>query len=67
MTSQENAAEFELEVNSELELVEASSPPDGGWPAAPWAFDPSDAVREEVGLRNLLGAAESLARAEEPS
>jgi hypothetical protein len=67
VTSQENAAELELEVQSELELVEASSPPEGGWPAAPWAFDPSDGVREEIGLRNLLGAAESLARGEQSS
>jgi len=67
VTSQENAAELEVELNRELELVEASSPPVGTWPATPWAFDPADAGREEVGLRNLIDAAESLARAEEPS
>ena len=67
MTSQENAAELELELNRELELAEASSPPDSSWPAPPWAFDPSDTIREEVGLRNLLGAAESLVRADESS
>ena len=67
MTSQENAAELELEVRSELELVETSSPPGGGWPAPPWAFDPSDALREEIGLRNLLAAAESVAEIEQPS
>jgi hypothetical protein len=61
MTSQESAAELELEVKSELELVESSSPFDGSWPASPWAYDPADAIREEIGLRNLLGAAESLA------
>ena len=67
MTPQENTAELELEVSSELELAEASSPPDGSWPAAPWAFDPADAVREEIGLRNILGAAKSLTNAEEPA
>jgi len=67
VTSQENAAELELEVQSELGLVEASEAPGGGWPAAPWAFDPFDGVREEIGLRNLLGAAESVARGDQPA
>ena len=67
MTSHENAAELEIEVETELELVEASSPADDIGAPSSWAFDPSDVVREEVGLRNLLGAAEALARTEEPS
>jgi hypothetical protein len=29
-------------------------------PASEWLFDPTDAEREEVGLRNLLGAVEAL-------
>jgi hypothetical protein len=65
VTSHENAAELEIEVETELELVEASSPADDIGAPASWTFDPSDVVREEVGLRNLLGAAEALARTEE--
>ena len=67
MTSHENAVELEIEMQTELELVEASSPAEDMGAPSSWAFDPSDVVREEVGLRNLLGAAEALAQAAEPS
>ncbi|MGI5323829.1 hypothetical protein [Actinomadura nitritigenes] len=53
--------EFEAEVEAELDLAVASEPgPAEGPPASEWLFDPTDVEREEVELRNLLGAAEGL-------
>ncbi|WP_173080737.1 hypothetical protein [Phytohabitans rumicis] len=48
--------ELELNVKAELAMAESSQPED----EAEWLFDPADAEREEVGLRSLLGAVESL-------
>jgi len=53
------AHELEAEVQVELDLVRSSRPEALGSPAG-WLFDPADAEREEVGLCNLLGAAEAL-------
>ncbi|MGI5205583.1 hypothetical protein ACQEU6_28880 [Spirillospora sp. CA-108201] len=54
--------EFEAEVEAELDLAEASDPARvAAQPASAWLFDPAEAEAEEVGLRNLLGAAEELA------
>ncbi|MEV5569849.1 hypothetical protein AB0L06_07360 [Spirillospora sp. NPDC052269] len=59
--------EFEAEIEVELSLTESS---DAGWvaglPVAEWAFDPADAEREEIGLRNLLGAARELEHGSRP-
>ncbi|MFA1545905.1 hypothetical protein [Actinomadura chokoriensis] len=54
--------ELEVEIEAELTLVESSRAAQeaAGPPAAEWLFDPTDAERDEVGLRNLLGAAEAL-------
>jgi hypothetical protein len=53
--------EFEVEVEAELSLAESSDPEGAaGLPASEWLFDPTDAEREEVELRSLLGAAEAL-------
>ena len=35
-------------------------------PLDQWLFDPTDLEREEVGLRNMLGAVEALERGPEP-
>ncbi|MFC6879429.1 MULTISPECIES: hypothetical protein [Actinomadura] len=56
-----NESEFEVEVEAELSLAESSDPERAAeLPASEWLFDPADVEREEVGLRNLLGAAEGL-------
>ncbi|WP_141585764.1 hypothetical protein [Actinomadura sp. WMMA1423] len=53
--------EFETEVRAELDLVESSEAERAaGQPVTEWLFDPGDAEREQVELRNLLGAAEEL-------
>jgi hypothetical protein len=55
--------DLEVEVETELEMVESSSPDElAAVPAAEWQFDPADVQREEAGLRNLLGAVEALER-----
>ncbi len=54
--------DLEGTVREELALAERSQPgeePFGG-PIDEWLFDPADAQREEIGLRNLLGAVEAL-------
>ncbi|WP_433427811.1 hypothetical protein [Nonomuraea sp. CA-141351] len=53
--------ELQLEVEAEVTLVEASHPEGAaGLPVTEWLFDPTDAEREEVGLRGLLDAVEAL-------
>ncbi|XVQ14206.1 class I SAM-dependent methyltransferase [Spirillospora sp. CA-255316] len=53
--------EFESEVAAELNLAESSRPEESTvLPPSEWLFDPTDAERDEVGLRGLLGAAEAL-------
>jgi hypothetical protein len=63
---------LELEVEAELKLAESSRPEEVmGLPSAEWPFDPMDVQREEIGLRNLLGAVEAAdghdSRSDEPS
>jgi hypothetical protein len=52
--------ELEIEVQSEIAIVASSQPE--GLESSPeqWLYDPADREREEVGLRNLLGAVEAL-------
>jgi hypothetical protein len=52
--------ELEVEVESEIAIVESSQPE--GLESTPddWLYDPTDLEREEVGLRNMLGAVEAL-------
>jgi hypothetical protein len=59
--------ELEVEIEEELDLAGATSA-DGshGFSPAESLFDPFDVQREEIGLRNLLGAVEALARDVEP-
>jgi hypothetical protein len=53
--------ELELEVEAELRLAESSRPEEVvGPPSAEWPFDPMDVEREEIGLRNLIGAIEAM-------
>ena len=53
--------EFEAEVRAELDLVASSDAEQvAALPVSEWLFDPADAGREQLGLRNLLGAAEEL-------
>ena len=60
-TGDEFEIEFEAEVETELELAEASDPARAAArPASEWLFDPAEVEAEEVGLRNLLGAAGEL-------
>jgi hypothetical protein len=51
---------LEIEVQEELVLAESSESRELGGSPAEWLFDPADIEREEVGLRNLLGAVEAL-------
>lgn len=60
MTDEPFLHELEAEVEAEVRLVESSKPADTTVPPEQWLFDPADVEREEVGLRNLLGAVESL-------
>ncbi|MEU6426596.1 hypothetical protein ABZ860_11895 [Microbispora sp. NPDC046973] len=53
--------ELEIEVEAEVIGVESSRPEDAaGLPVTDWLFDPTDAEREEIGLRGLLAAVEVL-------
>ncbi|NJP88614.1 hypothetical protein HCN51_03930 [Nonomuraea sp. FMUSA5-5] len=53
--------ELEIEVEAEVTLVEASRPGEvAELPVGDWLFDPTDAEREEIGLRGLLDAVEVL-------
>jgi hypothetical protein len=53
--------ELEREVEAELDLAESSHPEEIiGLPSTEWPFDPMDVQREEIGLRSLLGAVESM-------
>lgn len=54
-------AELEIEVEEELLLAESSRPQETTVaPPSEWLFDPADVERDEIGLRNILGAAEAL-------
>lgn len=54
---------LEAEVQAELGVAQASHPEEEfGVSPTEWLFDPTDAAREEVNLRNLLGATEALER-----
>ncbi|TDO43411.1 hypothetical protein EV643_118154 [Kribbella sp. VKM Ac-2527] len=52
---------LEGEVEVDLDLI-ASSHPDEAMdePASEWMVDPAEVQRDEIGLRSLLGAVESL-------
>jgi hypothetical protein len=53
--------ELEVEVEAELVLAESSRPEEWlGDNPAQWPYDPTDVERDEVGLRNILGAANAL-------
>ncbi|MGW3811887.1 hypothetical protein [Micromonospora sp. NPDC005113] len=53
--------ELEAEVEAELAMAESSHPEEAmKLPVTEWLFDPADAQRDEVGLRSLLGAVETL-------
>lgn len=53
--------ELEAVVEAELAMAESSHPAEAAdLPVTEWLFDPADAQRDEVGLRSLLGAVESL-------
>ena len=63
MPTDESKFLHKLEVEVEAELVVAeSSESEETFATSPteWLFDPADIEREEVGLRNLLGAVEAL-------
>jgi hypothetical protein len=52
---------LEAEVEEEIAMVEASHPEtEAELPVTEWLFDPTDAEREEVGLRSLLDAVETM-------
>jgi hypothetical protein len=49
------------EVELELDLARSSRPEEIiELPSTEWPFDPMDVQREEIGLRSLLGAVESM-------
>lgn len=54
--------ELELTVRTELTQAETNQPDEYATLVPPdqWLLDPADAQRDEVGLRNLLGAIETM-------
>jgi hypothetical protein len=70
MSGSENQflASLESEVVTELAIAH-SDRPDAAFAVPPeeWLFDPTDLERQEVGLRNLLGAVETLERGSGPA
>jgi hypothetical protein len=52
--------ELEVEVESEIAIVQSSQPEELDSSPDDWLYDPTDREREEVGLRNMLGAVEAL-------
>ena len=51
---------LEIEVEAGLKPALSSRPDDVmALPSAEWPFDPMDVQREEIGLRDLLGAVEA--------
>ncbi|MFI7150346.1 hypothetical protein ACIBO2_35975 [Nonomuraea sp. NPDC050022] len=53
--------ELQVEVEEEVILAETSRPEEAAeLPVTEWLFDPTDAEREEIGLRGLLDAVEAL-------
>jgi hypothetical protein len=58
---------LEIEVREEILLAETSHPEtEAELPVTEWLFDPTDAEREEVGLRSLLDAVEVAEALEHP-
>jgi hypothetical protein len=51
---------LEAEVEVEVTIAEASRPDESVGGPADWLLDPTEAERDEVGLRSLLGAVEAL-------
>jgi hypothetical protein len=60
--------ELEHGVRAELTLAEAGQPDEqaASAPIDEWLIDPADAQREEIGLRNLLGAVEAMEEGSRP-
>lgn len=56
-----NEVELEIEVEAEIRMAGSSHPEEEiGEDPASWAFDPTEVEREEIGLRNILGAVSGL-------
>jgi hypothetical protein len=57
--------ELEIDVRAELTLAGTSTPEEEAVavPIEEWLFDPADAQRDQVGLRDLLGAVEVIEEA----
>lgn len=54
---------LKIEVEAELAITRSSYSADANDVSpAEWLFDPTDVEREEIGLRNLLGAVEAIER-----
>ncbi|MFI7132745.1 hypothetical protein ACIBQ1_44195 [Nonomuraea sp. NPDC050153] len=59
--------ELQVEVEAEVTLVESSHPQEvAELPITEWLFDPTEAEREEIGLRGLLDAVEVLEEGHRP-
>ena len=52
--------ELEVEVESEIAIVQSSHPEGPDSSPNDWLYDPTDREREEVGLRNMIDAVEAL-------
>jgi len=48
--------ELEVEVAEELRIAQSGDPVDAEASPETWLFDPTDLERNEIGLRDLLGA-----------
>jgi hypothetical protein len=60
-------AGLQTEVEAELEVAHIDNPEELlQVPQEDWLFSPTDLEREEVGLRNILGAVEALERGPDP-
>jgi hypothetical protein len=53
--------ELQSEVEADLSMVESSHPEEAAMlPPSEWTTDPAEVEREEIGLRSLLGAVETM-------
>lgn len=58
--------ELEVEVTEELRIAQSGDPVDPEATPDTWLFDPTDLERNEIGLRDLLGAVHALEGEEPP-
>jgi hypothetical protein len=58
--------ELEIEVAAELRIAQSGHPGEAEESPEQWLFDPADLERNEIGLRGLLGAVQTMEGAAKP-